>query len=79
MIVVAHDQTTETRTIALLNLERHRAGLCAANHDIEYSNGWLRVDGGSQFRRPDLVAQAQKDRFLVGYWQEGNCYVVLQD
>lgn len=79
MIVVAQDQTTETRTIALLNLERHRAGLCAANHHIEYSYGWLRVNGGPPFRRPDLVAQAKREQPLVGYWKEGNCYVLYPD
>lgn len=46
MIVVASEQTTAMHAVSLLNLEHHRAGLCAANHDIEYAYGWLRVDGG---------------------------------
>jgi hypothetical protein len=58
--VITKGEKVGQLAIALLNSERHKSGLCPHNHDIDYRNGWFRIDDGSPFRRSDLVKKAHQ-------------------
>jgi len=54
----------------LLGRELDKEGICPLNHNIEYFNGWFRIDDGNCFNRPDLTAKADWmiDQGYYGYY-----------
>ena len=83
MIVPASDQTKREFCLALLNSRLDQNGKCPANHSVTYSYGWFQIDDFAPFQDPELTAEA--DRVMeegcksVGYWSEGNCYILLDN
>ena len=78
-MVIASKQGKREFCIALYNRKLNAQGICPANHEVGYFNGWFNFDG-EQFRDPDLTAEADKiiaaGTHRVLYWEEGNTYVL---
>lgn len=83
MIVKATEQSKENFCTAVRNRELHAASICPANHDVDYRNGWYYFDNCKPQRRPDLTREAERimaeGYYQVGYWREGNCYVLIEN
>ena len=83
MIVPASNQTKHEFCVALLNARLHKNSICPANHTVSYSYGWFQIDDQAPFQDPELTAEAERvmkeRRQRVGYWQEGNCYILIDN
>jgi hypothetical protein len=83
MIVPASDQGKHEFCVAVLNARLHKNSICPANHDVSYGHGWFQIDDNDPFQDPELTAEAERvmkeGHKMVGYWQEGNCYILMDN